>query len=151
MGEPKFYTTFSVFSLPAPNGVDTPVWEVQLNDGDYDPQSYIFKFKSDLTGLIPQHANASPITYYGMAPAQHDPAKKVFIGNRWNLQQPMQLYMGDGDPKRCRITFGTSDAQHMAEDTRELLGGGEHPPPPTAIRVYQSPIAAVEGRAFYAF
>lgn len=147
-GEPKFLTTFSIFNVPAPNGTDAASWDVQLNDpSGYDPRNFIFRFQSDLVGLVPLHANPSPITYYGMAPLSTDPSRRVFIGNRWNLLQPMQLFAGDGDPKRCRITYGSSRAQNMAADMQRLIGGAS----PTAIRVYQSPVAAIEGRAFYAY
>lgn len=153
-GEPKFYSTFSVFNFPAPNGVDDFRWDVRLNappqqHGHHHAgqDDFIFRFSSDLTGLRPSYANPSPITYYGMAPLATHPKASAFIGSRWNLLGPMQLFMGDGDPKRCEITYGGSQARNMAADMQELIGGMA----PTAIRLYQSPPVAIEGRAFYAY
>ena len=154
-GERKFQTAFKV-NLPTRNAVRvtkapefTPVWPQTYGFRVMHPpektdnkkpdlrHEFIFTCTIDVTGLTPFPGNFSPITEYGVYDDE-------MIASRWNILQPMDsFFLDESDAERVKLTFGKSPHK-MNTDMQKLIGNA----PASAVRTFESPIAAVQSRCF---
>ena len=145
-GEPKFKTSFRA-NIPAWNPVRGPGhgyhaawvrrWGFRVDDPQDDKQA-IFTCVVDFDGLVARPANPSPLTEYGTFDSK-------LIGCRWNILQPMELWLLPGqDARRVHLSYG--DSHHkMKRDMHALIGDA----PAVAVRTLLSPMAAIQSRAYY--
>lgn len=151
-GERKFLTSFS-YNVPALNAPDIVTWSYTVFDPTFEGDSAraIYSLTADLRTLAGTPGNASPLTLYSMLPGgpNRPPGGKDMdlIGSRWNMFGTYQEYLtiGAADQAKFSLKFGNSD-HPMGVDARRILGKA---PVVRAARVFVSPPAAVENRAFY--
>ncbi len=148
-GERKFLTTFN-YNVPSPNSPTVRTFTYTV----FDPENSalpIYTLTADLSSMVGTPGNASPLTLYSMLPGgpNRPPGGKDMdlIGSRWNMFGLYEEFLNikPADQKKFTLTVGKS-AHPMAVDARKLLGKN---PKVAAARIFHSPPAAVENRAFY--
>jgi hypothetical protein len=151
-GERKFLASFN-YTVPTPDAPDIETWNYSvLETPDANGKSAtIYSLTADLTLMKRQVANGSPLTLYSMLPGgpNRPPGGKDMdlIASRWNMFGLYDMYIGITGAQQKNFTFKVGDSKsEMAHDLRTLLGKS---PKVCAVRVFTSPPAAAENRAFY--
>jgi len=152
-GERKFATKFE-FNIPVPNNPTQKKWHYSVFDPAYDPKKgkpkpsdKIYTIDADIASLPqPIMGNLSPLTLYSQLPGGPDlpPSEGGRLNaSRWNIQG---LYPTWFNPKRTAVKLSIGKSEHpMRQDLETLIGKSA----PVAIRIRQSPPAAIENRAFW--
>lgn len=151
-GERKFLTTFD-YLVPSPDAPAVDTWTYTVFDPTYegDKSRAIYTLTADLRQITRQTANGSPLTLYSMLPGGPDrpPGGKDMdlIASRWNMFGIYDMYVGLSAAQQKLFSLKIGPTQHpMAIDMRNVLG---KKPTVCAVRVFVSPPAAAENRAFY--
>jgi hypothetical protein len=148
-GERKFLTSFS-YNVPSPNSTDARQFSYTVNDPGNDKLP-IYTLTADFSNLVGTPGNASPLTLYSMLPGgpNRPPGGKDMdlIDSRWNMFGLYEEFLNlkPADQKRFTLAIGKS-SHEMAVDARKILGKN---PKVAAARIFHSPPAAVENRAYY--
>jgi hypothetical protein len=151
-GERKFLAAFN-YMVPTPDAPTIETWSysvLEMPDAN-GKSATIYSLTADLTTMKRQVANGSPLTLYSMLPGgpNRPPGGKDMdlIASRWNMFGVYDMYLDLTAAQQKNFTFKVGDSKNeMANDLRTLLGKS---PKVCAVRVFTSPPAAAENRAFY--
>lgn len=148
-GERKFMANFN-YMVPSVNGPDVTSWDYTVSDNE-TTKKVIYSLKADFSGIPSTPGNGSPITLYSMLPggAGRPPGGKDMdlIGSRWNMFGMYEDFftIKASDQSKFKLSIGNS-AHEMVGDMKKLLGKS---PKVVAARIFHSPPAAAENRAYY--
>ncbi|MBZ0205633.1 MAG: hypothetical protein K8H89_04870 [Flavobacteriales bacterium] len=151
-GERKFLTTFD-YLVPTPDLPEQKTWNYTVFDPKFagDKSRAIYTLEADLSKIPFTVGNGSPLTLYSMLPGgpNRPPGGKDMdlIGSRWNMFGMYEEYLGLSKEHRAKFKFTIGKSTHpMAQDLRTVLGRS---PKVVAVRIFISPPAAAENRAYY--
>jgi hypothetical protein len=145
--EPKYPGWFEA-TMPSLNGpADQRTWSVTCkragftaDRGGIERQDHpLFSLRADLTGLVPESVNNTPITGYGTDPQQG------LLAGPMNVYQPYQHHPLDG-AAADRVALVVSDpASAVGRHLAQLVGDTRA----AAVWTYQSPPVAAHNRPYY--
>ena len=150
-GERKFLTTFD-YMVPSLNSPEVTNWAYTVYDPTFegDKTRAIYTLTADFNQIPRAPGNGSPITLYSMLPGgpNRPPGGKDMdlIGSRWNMFGTYEDYFDLAD-HQSKFSLTLSQSDHpMSVDLHKLLGPS---PAVVAARLFHSPPAAAENRAYY--